>query len=111
MAVPYENKDFVFSAEHAEHINKHHVDLTKSLQASKVYRNFNLTATLAFLTRKTWEEKFDLTTADSGFKPGHGDHFMYEFEMGKDVGTDPWGYTSRNICIYYSYNTKIANKF
>ena len=111
MAAPYENRDFVLSAEHADHINERHVDRTKSPRASKFYRNFNLTATLGFLTRKTWEERDDITIAEDGFKSGHGQYFMYVFEMEKNIGTDPWGYPSRKICIYYSFNPKIANKF
>ena len=111
MAVAYENEDFVLSAEHAEHINERHVDREKAPRANKFYRKFNLTATLGLLTRKTWEERDDFVIIESGFKTGHGEYFMYVFEMGKNIGTDPWAYASRKICIYYSYNPKIANKF
>ena len=54
MAVAYENEDFVLSTEHAEHINERHVDTDKAPRASKFYQKFNLTATLALLTRRTW---------------------------------------------------------
>ena len=111
MAVAYENEDFVLSAERAEHINERHVDREKAPRASKFYRKFNLTATLGLLTRKTWEERDDFVIIESGFKTGHGEYFMYVFEMGKNIGTDPWGYVSRKICIYYSDNPKIADKF
>ena len=111
MAVAYENEDFVLSAEHAEHNNERHLDGEKALQASKFYRKFNLTATFGLLTRKTWEARDDFVIIESGFKTGHGEYFMYVFEMGKNIGTDPWGYVSRKICIYYSYNPEIANKF
>ena len=53
MAVAYENEDFVLSAERAEHINERHVVREKAPRASKFYREFNLTATLGLLTRKT----------------------------------------------------------
>ena len=111
MAVGYENEDFELSVEHAEHINERHVDMKKVPRASKFYRKFNLTATLGLLTRVTWDERDDFVIVESGFKTGHGEYFMYVFEMGKNIGTDPWAYASRKICIYYSYNPKIANKF
>ena len=87
------------------------MDREKGPRANKFYRKFNLTATLGLLTRKTWEERDDFVIIESGFKTGHGEYFMYVFEMGKNIGTDPWAYASRKICIYYSYNPKIANKF
>ena len=89
MAVAYENEDFVLSAEHAEHVNERHVDREKAPRANKFYRKFNLTATLGLLTRKTWEERDDFVIIESGFKTGHGEYFMYVFEMGKNTGTDP----------------------
>ena len=83
MAVAYDNEDFALSAEHAEHINERHVDREKAPRANKFYRKFNLTATLGLLTRKTWEERDDFVIIESGFKMGHGEYFMYLFEMGR----------------------------
>lgn len=111
MAVAYENEDLVLSAEHAEHINERHVDTDKAQRASKFYQKFNLTATLALLTRRTWEQRDDFVIIESGFKTGHGEYFMYVFEMRKVIGTCPWGFPTKEICIYYSHNPKIANKF
>ena len=111
MAVAYENEDVVLSAEHAERINERHLEREKAPWANKFYRKFNLTATLGLLTRKTWEERDDFVIIESGFKTGHGEYFMYVFEMWKNIGTDPWAYASRKNCIYDSYNPKIANKF
>ena len=88
MAVGYENEDFELSVEHAEHINERHVDMKKVPRASKFYRKFNLTATLGLLTRITWDERDDFVIVESGFKTGHGEYFMYVFEMGKNIGTD-----------------------
>ncbi|CAH3136056.1 unnamed protein product [Porites lobata] len=65
MAVAYENKGFVLSAEHAEHINERHVDREKAPRANKFYGKFNLTATLGLLTRKTWEERDDFVIIES----------------------------------------------
>ena len=111
MAVAYENEDFVLSTEHAEHINERHVDTDKAPRASKFYQKFNLTATLALLTRRTWEQRDDFVIIESGFKTGHDEYFMYVFEMRKVIGTCPWGFPTKEICIYYSHNPKIANKF
>ena len=111
MAVAYENEDFVLSTEHAEHINERHVDTDKAARASKFYQKFNLTATLALLTRRTWEQRDDFVIIENGFKTGNGQYFMYVFEMRKVIGTCPWGFPTKEICIYYSHNPKIANKF
>ena len=51
MAVPFENGDFVLSAERATQINDRHVNLISSPRASKFYKKFNVTATLAFLIK------------------------------------------------------------
>ena len=111
MAVAYENEDFVLSTEHAEHINERHVDTDKAPRASKFYQKFNLTATLALLTRRTWEQRDDFVIIESGFKTGHDEYFRYVFEMRKVIGTCPWGFPTKGICIYYPHNPKIANKF
>ena len=111
MAVAYENEDLVLSAEHSKHISERHVDREKAPRANKFYRKFNLTATLGLLTPQNMGEERRLRHHPVGFKTGHGEYFMYLFEMGKNIGTDPWAYASRKICIYYSYNPKIANKF
>ena len=53
MAVSFENKDFVLSAEIADHINERHVDKEKSPRASKFYLKYNLTSAMAMLTKRT----------------------------------------------------------
>ena len=50
MAVAFETSDMILNKEQAEHINFHHVEMNDQ-RASKFKRSFNLTVTLALLTR------------------------------------------------------------
>ena len=54
MAARFENVDVVLSKERAKHINERHVTPT-STRTSVFYKNFNLTTTLAYLTKKNVE--------------------------------------------------------
>ena len=56
MAVNFENEYVMLPQDRADHINERHVELNKERGASKFYRYFNLTATLAYLTRKTFRD-------------------------------------------------------
>ena len=111
MAVPFENGDFVLSAKQATHINDWHVDMEKAPTASKFYLKFTLTATLAFLTGKTWMDREDFVIIKSGYKTGHATYYMYAFEMKKVIATCPRGSPTKQICICCSYNPKIPDKF
>ena len=57
----------------AEHINFCHLDVNDQ-RASKLKSRFNLTATLAFLTQKSWvtDLKGGYEIIERGFKRGHG---------------------------------------
>jgi len=101
----------VRSAKHATPINDRHMDMEKPPRASKFYLKFNLTATLAFLTCKTWADREDFVIIKSGYKTGHVTYYMYVFEIKKVIGTCTWGFPTKQICIYCSYNLKIADKF
>ena len=81
-------------------------------RASKFKRSFDLTATLALLTRKTWvpELEGDYEIIERGFKHGHGEYYIYVFRMGKVIGWDPYGFPSREICIYFSWKAKYGDK-
>ena len=111
MAVAFETCDMILSKEHAEHINFRHVDVNDQ-RASKFKNSFNLTATLAFLTRKSWMTTLegDYEIIERGFKHGHGEYYMYVFRMGKVIGYDPYGFPSRKICIYYSWKPAYGDK-
>ena len=54
--------------------------------ASKFYRYFNLTATLVFLTRKTFTDSEDYEIVKEGYNVGHGHHFISVFNISKDIG-------------------------
>ena len=79
MPLPFENGDFVLSAKQTTHINNRHVDMEKAPRASKFYLKFNLTATLTFLTGKTWADREDFVIIESGYKTGHATYYMYVF--------------------------------
>ena len=68
----------ILTEEQAEHINFHHVEINNQ-GASKFKRNFNLTATLALLTWKTWvlEVERNYEIIDRGFKHGHGEYYIF----------------------------------
>ena len=112
MAVAFANCDIIISEEHAEHINQRHVRSDIHLRASKFKSSFNLTATLAMPTRKTWvrELESDYQIIERGFKEGHGEFYIYVFRLGKVVGTDPWGFPSRDLCIYYSWKPAYGDR-
>ena len=61
MAVAFETVDVILTEEQAEHINVQHVDQHQHMKTSKLFLSFNLTATLGLLSRKTWEEREDVT--------------------------------------------------
>ena len=109
MVFSFENCDVILSEDHAKHINVRHVDLDKNLHASKFKRNFNLTSCLAFLIKKTWEDRSDYAIVEKGFKDGYGHYFMYVFKMPKVIGFDPWGFPTKDICIYYSWKPGVPN--
>ena len=77
MAVVFETTDMILTKEQAEHINFRHVEMNDQ-RASKFKRTFNLTATLALLTRKTWvpelEGDYLYEIIERGFKHGHGEY-------------------------------------
>ena len=52
-----------------------------------------------------------LLLLEQGWKRGHGKFYLYSFDIGKFVGTDPWDFPCHEIAIYYSYNTAISDKF
>ena len=64
MAVAFETSDMILTKEQAEHRNFCHVEVNDQ-RASKFIRSFNLTATLALLTRKTWVGDYEII--DHGF--------------------------------------------
>ena len=51
--VVFEAPDMILSKEQAEHTNFCHIGINDQ-RVSKFKRSFNLTTTLALLTRKTW---------------------------------------------------------
>ena len=100
MAVAYETSDMILSKEQAEHINFRHVEVNDQ-RASKFKSSFNLTATLALQTRKTWATDLegDYQIIERGFKNGHCDYYIYVFRMGKVIGYDPYGFPSQETYI------------
>lgn len=111
MAIAFETSDMILSNDQAEHINFRHVEINGE-RASKFKSNFNLTATLALLTRKTWvsEEEGNYEIIERGFKHGHGEYYIYVFRLRKVIGYDPYGFPSREICIYYSWKPKYGDR-
>jgi len=110
VAVKFENDYVMLSQEHGEHINERHVDLDKELGASKFLQSFNLTSTLAFLTRKTFLDSDDYEIIEEGYKVGHGCYYMYIFKMKKVIGVCPWGYPTNEICVYFSWKEAYEDK-
>ena len=78
MAENFETSDMILNEEQAEHINFRHVEMNDR-RASKFKRPFNLTATLALLTRKTWvpEHEGNYEIIERGVKYGHGEYYIY----------------------------------
>lgn len=111
MAVSFENNYVVLSEEQARHINERHVELDKAHNASKFLRCFNLTSTLAFLTRKTFQDSYDYRIIEKGYKAHHGYFFIYVFKMKKVIGVCPWGYPTDEICIYFSWKEAYGQRF
>ena len=111
MAVSFQNSYVMLSKERAQHINKRHVDLDKEHKASKFLRGFNLTSTLAFLTRKTFEDSADYYILEEGYKRSHGYFYMYVFKMNKVIGICPWVTPWTRFCIYFSWRDADGEKF
>ena len=111
MAVSFENNYVMLSKEQAQHINRRHVDLDKERRASKFLRGFNLTSTLAYLTRKTFQDSPDYKIIEKGYKRNHGYFYIYVFKMKKVIGICPWGYPTDEICIYFSWRKAYGEKF
>ena len=78
MVVAFETSDMILTKEQAKHINFHHIEINNQ-RVSKFKKNFNLTATLALLTRKTSVPKVEgnYEIIDRGFKHGHGKYYVF----------------------------------
>ena len=63
-----------------------------------------------FLTRKTFTDSQDYEIIE-GYKVSHGHYFIYIFNMDKDVGVCPWGFPTKEICIYFSWRQEYGHKF
>lgn len=110
MAVPFENRYMVLSNEHANHINARHVN-NHDIGVSQFKKNFNLTSTLALLTRRTFEDRQDFEIIENGFKNAHCLYYMYVFKIDKVIGFDPSGAPSKEVLIYYSWKPGFGDKF
>lgn len=64
------NKNVMLS-QHADHINKRHLDFNKEPRFSKFLQFLNLTATLAFLGWKTFIMDSEDYKILDGYKAGH----------------------------------------
>ena len=94
-----------------EHINYRHVEVNDQ-RASKFKRSFNLTGTLALLTRKSWAKEWEggYEIIEKGFKQGHGHYYIYLLWMGKVI--DPYGFPSREICVCITAGSRtIVNEY
>ena len=79
--------------------------------ASKSKQNFHLVSCLARLTRMTWQDSDKYEIVEEGFRQGHGHYFVYVFTLSKVIGTDPWGFPSRKIYIYFSWRPSTDPRF
>ena len=114
----------ILTAKHAEHINDRHVCRTQHLRTAKFFLSLKLSATLGLLSRRTKKletinqsiNKLYLPSnlqcstqvlsdgvelLDQGWRSGHGRFYLYTFDVGKFVGTDPWGNPCREIALYF----------
>lgn len=89
MAETFETVDVILTAKHAEHINDRHVDRTQHLRTANFFLSLELSATLGLLLRRTWETRDGVELLDQGWRSGHGHVYLYTFDAGKFVGTDP----------------------
>ena len=112
MAVIFENKNVIITEERMQHIMERHVNVPKYTKNTSVFfETFNLVSTLAFLTQKTWKEDESYEVVEQGWKEGHGNYFLYVFQMKKPVGIDPWGFPSKKLAVYYSWRQEYGDKF
>ena len=102
MAVAFETSNTILTKEQAEHINFSHVEINNE-RASKFKRNFNATASWALLMWKLVEVEGNYEIIDCGFKHGYGEYYLSVLRMGKMIGYDPYGFPSRELCIYFSW--------
>jgi len=73
MASPLETCDTILTQEQADHINERHVSSETHPRTSKFKLTFNLSATLTYLSAKTWEQdNADIQLLEHGWKEGHG---------------------------------------
>ena len=89
MAETFETVDVILTAKHAEHINDRYVDRTQHLRTANFFLSLELSATLGLLSRRTWETRDGVELLDQGWRSGHGHVYLYTFDDGKFVGTDP----------------------
>ena len=63
----------------------------------------NLTSCLARLTRRTWHDSDTYQPDHWGGIQGRARPILYVcVYAAKIIGTDPWGFSSRKTCIYFS---------
>ena len=112
IAVAFENGDVVLSEEQAEHINERQERLDLHPRAWKFKQNFHVVSCLARLTKMTWRDSNTYQLIEKGYKEGgHGHYFMHVFMLPKVIGTDPWGFPSRKICVYFSWRPLTDERF
>lgn len=102
MATSFETSDVLLTRQQADLINDRHVNVIKHPRTSKFWLNFDLTATLALLSRRTWEQRVDVKLIEQGWKRGHGNYYLYVLAVRKIIGRDPHGFPAKHIAIYYA---------
>ena len=83
LASPLITKELILTLEHATHINRKHCNPILKNDKSQFKPALNLTATLAYLTRLTFEDSPLYRVDKEGYNYKHGRFYRYIFNMKK----------------------------
>ena len=105
------NADVIFTAQYAQHINTCHVNACRSREKSRFKSLFNLTSTLAMLTKQTFFSQGAFVIDKAGFNHKHGQFRRYVFNCKKIIGCSQDGKPCSKIAVFYSYWPNYGDKF
>ena len=87
-----ETLEMILTPGYALHINRAHVNQCRSQEKSQFKSCFNLTCTLAFLTKQTFSSHVNFIVDRHGWNKRHYNYYRYVFNVNKVVGFAPYGY-------------------
>ena len=108
LASPLITKELILTLEHATHINRKHCNPILKNDKSQFKPAFNLTATLAYLTRLTFEDSPLYWVDKEGYNYKHGRFYRCIFNIKKVIGWSPTGQPCKKLAIFHLWSQEMG---